>query len=387
MYRSVKNFLDLHTEVVELASEDGGRVAVCPQWQGRVMTSTCGGPDWPSFGFVNRPFIEAESSDPRFNNYGGEERMWLSPEGGQFSLWFAPGAEQTMENWYTPPALNEGAWEVGSLPHEPDCMMTTTMQLANASGTQFQLDVARDVRLLYLEDFREWFGDAAAKHAGHRAVKMIGYETANQVLNQGPPLGDETGLVSIWILGMLRAGPQTVVIVPYKPGDESDVGPAIRSDYFGQVPADRLKVLPEVALFRADGGYRAKIGTSQARARNVLGSIDFAAGVLTIVRFSMPEDPTQQKYMNNLWGGPHEDPYAGDVANAYNDGPNPAGEQLGAFYEIESLSPALPLDTGQTLVHRHRTIHLSGELARLDKIAREVLGVDLETVNREMLGG
>jgi len=186
---------------------------------------------------------------------------------------------------------------------------------------------------------------------------------------------------------MLRAGPQTVVIVPYKPGDGSELGPAIRSDYFGEVPADRLRILPEVALFRADGGYRSKIGTSQARARNVLGSIDFAAGVLTIVRFSMPEDPTQQKYMNNLWGGPHEAPYRGDVANAYNDGPNPAGEQLGAFYEIESLSPALPLETGQALAHRHRTIHLSGELTKLDKIAREVLGVDLETVQREMLQG
>jgi hypothetical protein len=385
MYRSVKNFLDLHTEVVELVSEDGGRVAVCPQWQGRVMTSTCGGPDWPSFGFVNRAFIEAETPNPRLNNYGGEERMWLSPEGGQFSLWFAPGAEQTVESWYTPPALNEGAWEVLSQPDDPDCMMTTTMQLTNASCTPFQLDVARDVRILDMEDFREWFGDKAAKHAGDRAVKMIGYETANQVLNQGPPLREETGLVSIWILGMLCAGPQTVVIVPYKEGDESEMGPPVRSDYFGHVPPDRLRVLPGVALFRADGSYRSKIGTSQARARNLLGSIDFAAGVLTIVRFSMPEDPVQRRYMNNLWGGPHEEPYRGDVANAYNDGPNPNGEQLGPFYEIESLSPALALETGQALAHRHRTIHLVGELAKLDKVAREVFGVDLETVRREML--
>ena len=68
-------------------------MAVCPEWQGRVMTSTCGGLDGPSFGFVNREFIEAGKLDPHFNNYGGEDRLWLSPEGGQFSLWFKPGVE------------------------------------------------------------------------------------------------------------------------------------------------------------------------------------------------------------------------------------------------------------------------------------------------------
>ncbi len=79
-YRETKKFLQQHTRVVELADETGGRVAVCPQWVGRVMTSTCGGDHGPSFGFVNREFIESGRNDPKFNNYGGEERLWLSPE-------------------------------------------------------------------------------------------------------------------------------------------------------------------------------------------------------------------------------------------------------------------------------------------------------------------
>jgi len=386
MYRAAKNFLDRHTEVVELTSDDGGSVAVCPEWQGRVMTSTSGGPDWPSFGFVNRAFIESDARDPRFNNYGGEDRMWLSPEGGQFSLWFKPGDEQTVDNWYTPAALNEGPWELLSQPDEPDCVMATQMELTNASGTRLNLDVARDVRLLYLEDLRERFGDAVAKVAGDKGVKLIAYETANQIINQGPPMSEEAGLVSIWILGMLNAGPQNVVIVPFVPGDAAELGPPIKSDYFGEVPPDRLKLLDEVALFRADGGHRAKIGTSQQRARNLLGSIDFEAEVLTVVNFTMPADPTQHLYLNNQWGGPHAEPYRGDVANSYNDGPNPSGEQLGQFYEIESLSPALALAGGQALAHRHRTMHFHGELAKLDRIARELLGVDLDTVRREMLG-
>ena len=52
----------------------------------------------------------------------------------------------------------------------------------------------------------------------------------------------------------------------------------VKSDYFGAVPADRLKITPEAVLFRADGKYRSKIGISQRRVNNVLGSIDFAGG-------------------------------------------------------------------------------------------------------------
>ena len=103
----------------------------------------------------------------------------------------------------------------------------------------------------------------------------------------------EKGLVSIWILGMMNCGPETVVIVPYKAGPASELGPVVKSDYFGEVPADRLKVLPQAVLLRADGNCRSKIGVPQRRAKTVSGSINFAAGVLTLVHFNMPEDPVR----------------------------------------------------------------------------------------------
>ncbi len=385
-YGEVKQFLEQHTEVVELADGDA-RVAVCPQWVGRVMTSTCGGPDGPSFGFVNRAFIEVGRSDPRFNNFGAEERLWLSPEGGQFSLWFKPGAQQTLDNWYTAPALNEGAWQVEPGGGDSVCRMSTSMRLQNASATEFNLDVARDVKLIGPDGFAALFGHRAAEIASRSRVQAVGYETINQVTNRGAALSEATGLVSIWILGMLNAGPQTVVIVPYKPGDADELGPAIKSDYFGEVPPQRLKVTPEAVLFAADGNCRAKIGTSQRRARDVLGSVDFAGGVLTLVQFSMPDDPTDARYMNNMWGGPHDDPYTGDVANAYNDGPTASGEQLGAFYEIESLSPAVALKSGESLEHRHRTIHVHAAVDVLRQLAKEVLGIDLDAVHDAMIQG
>ena len=114
----------------------------------------------------------------------------------------------------------------------------------------------------------------------------------------------------------------------------------------------------------------------------MLGSIDFQSGVLTLVHFTMPDDPAKHDYINNMWQVPQAQPYRGDVANAYNDGPNDLGTQLGAFYEIESVSPAVALKTGESFVHRHRTIHIQADAETLAKLAKEVLGVDLESVRR-----
>ncbi|MGA2619256.1 MAG: DUF6786 family protein [Thermoguttaceae bacterium] len=384
-YGEVRAMLAKHTEVVELTNPSGGRVAVCPGWQGRVMTSTCGGPDGPSFGFINDEYITAGKLDLHFNNYGGEERLWLSPEGGQFSLWFKPGQAQTLTDWYTPPAFNEGAWRVVSGPNEP-VRMTAGMQFQNASGTAFHLDVNREVRLLEKEAICRLLGPSAAEIIAAPPAKMVAYETENRLTNRGQPVTREKGLVSIWILGMMNSGPETVVIVPYQAGPEAELGPTVKSDYFGAVPPERLKALPQAVLLRADGHCRAKIGVSQRRARNILGSIDFRGGVLTLVSFSMPEDPTRWPYMNNQWGGPHAEPYRGDVVNSYNDGPPAPGKKgMGAFYEIESLSPAKPLARGQSLVHSHRTIHVQADGPTLAKLAKELLGVDLETVRQAML--
>ncbi len=386
-YGEARQYLVQHTQVVELTNDKGARVLIAPEWQGRVMTSSCDGLDGLSYGFINKAFIDAGKPDERFNNYGGEDRFWLSPEGGQFSLWFKKGAEQNLDNWYTPPALNEGAWEIVSKDSDPFYRMVREMEVVNASGTKIRLDVTRDIRLLTASDLESLFGSDVAAKLADDDVKTVAYETINRIVNRGEPMSKEAGLVSIWILGMMNAGPQTVVIVPYKQGDEAELGPVVQSDYFGEIPPERLKILPEAILFLGDGNYRSKIGTSQKRAKNVLGSMDFKNNVLTIVSFTMPDDPTQALYMNNLWELPQEKPYQGDVANSYNDGPaGPDKPGLGPFYEIESLSPAKELKTGESLSHHHRTLHIQGDYAELKEIAKAVLGVDLDTVRTEMFG-
>ncbi len=385
-YGEDRDFLAKHTQLIELFDSAGGRVAVAPIYQGRVMTSSCDGPEGMSFGFVNRDFISAGVPNEHFNNYGGEERMWISPEGGQFSLWFKPGVkEQTLADWFTPPGLNDGSWPVVSRENNTAVSMAAKMKLQNTSGTRFEVEVGRAVRLLSARDCSEIFGPSAGNAFSQNDVKIVAYETINKIANLGPPMTKEKGLISIWILGMLNAGPKTVVLAPYKSGDPERLGPAVRSDYFGAVPPERLKILPEAVLFRADGLCRSKIGTSQRRARDIVGSIDYQSNVLTLVKFSMPDNPAENLYMNNLWSPHLDQPYVGDVMNSYNDGPAEPGKKgMGAFYELESLSPAKELKTGESLSHKNVTIHIHANPDILAQSAGQFLGVDLDKVRREM---
>ena len=90
-------------------------------------------------------------------------------------------------------------------------------------------------------------------------------------------------------------------------------------------------------------------------------------------------DKDYTDYVNSMWEL-QENPFSGDVANSYNDGPLENGQQMGPFFELESSSYAADLTPGSSLTHIHRTIHLSGDLAKLDSISRKVLGVTIAEI-------
>jgi hypothetical protein len=377
-YGQARDFLAAHTSVVELTGEDGERVAICPDYQGRVMTSTTGDLQGRSLGWINRSFIEKGVADKHFNNYGGEDRLWLGPEGGPFSLWFAPGVEQDLANWITPPALNDGTFKVVSTKQDPYYRLAREMKLGNASKAQFHLEVSREIRLQKAHHFTELFGSDAGSALSAGNLKLVGFQTNNTVINRGPAMTREKGLVSIWSLGQFPAGARTLVIVPYTAGDEAKLGPIVNSDYFGTIPNDRLRVNPQAVWFLADGRYRSKIGMSQTRVKPMAAALDMAGGVLTLVHFSAPSDPSEFSYVNNQWG-PQAQPYRGDVFNSYNDGPpETGGPALGGFFELESLSPAAQLPTGKSISHTQTTFHIVGDALSLARVAKAALGVDIK---------
>jgi len=187
----------------------------------------------------------------------------------------------------------------------------------------------------------------------------------------------ETGLLSIWILGMFTPSDTTTVVLPFRAGPEADLGPIVNDAYFGKVPSDRLVVKDGVLFFSGDGQCRSKLGLSPKRAKDVAGSYDAAGKVLTIVQYNKPT--RARDYVNSMWEL-QEKPFAGDVVNTYNDGPNADGEIMGPFYELETSSPAAPLGPGQSIVHSHRTFHFVGDEAELDPIAQALLGVSIEEI-------
>jgi hypothetical protein len=176
---------------------------------------------------------------------------------------------------------------------------------------------------------------------------------------------------------MFNPAPDTRIILPF---EKAGGGEVVNDRYFGEVSADRLLVNAEkgFVLFKADGQERGKVGLSPARAKDVLGSYSAPGELLTVVRFSKPAGAT--RYVNNLWEVSKE-PYAGDVSNAYNDGPvEPGKPSLGGFYELESSSPAAALAPGASLTHTHETYHFKGPRSALEAVAQKALGVSLADV-------
>lgn len=375
MFQDDLEFLKKYMPVVLLKSADGqALVAVAPSLQGRVLTSSAAGMDGLSFGWINRGLIDSGDNNKHINAFGGEDRFWLGPEGGQFSIFFKNGEPFDLEHWWTPEPINEGGYEVVEQ-SDVAVRFAKAMSLVNYSGTSFDLELQRTIRLLTDDEAAQRFG-----YVFPSGVKRVAFESHNVIKNTGADAWQkETGLLSIWILGMYNPSPATTIVIPFKPGAEAQLGAKVNDAYFGKPPAERLVVRDSVLFFSGDGQYRSKIGISPRRAKQVLGSYDAANHVLTLVTFTFPEGATD--YVNSMWEI-QQQPFAGDAVNSYNDGPPaPGAKPMGPFYELETSSPAAQLAPNASLEHIHTTLHLQGDVQQLDAVSRALLGVSLREID------
>ncbi len=362
-FREDMTFLNKYLNTVELKSEDGNaRIVIIPEYQGRVMTSTSGGKAGKSYGWINYDLISSGEILPHMNAFGGEDRFWLGPEGGQYSIFFPRDAAFTAENWQTPPAIDSEPFELVERGND-FASFSKSITLVNYQGFTFEIDVNRKVSLLSTDQIQKDLGLTL-----NDELKVVGYQSDNQITNTGTTnWREETGLLSIWILGMYNPSPATSVIIPYQGT------PNINTSYFGKIGDDRLKVSPGFILFKGDGKYRSKMGLPPENVTGFMGSYDHDHEILTLVKYSYSNDA---KYVNSLWEIQHA-PFEGDVINSYNDGPMENGEIMGPFYELESSSPALTLGPGQQAIHIHATYHLEGPESLLNEVAEKLLNVKL----------
>ncbi len=365
------SFLKQHDSNLVVLTNDGetAEVIVSPKYQAKVFTSTADGLSGKSFGWINYKAFAAPVNE-HMNAYGGENRFWLGPEGGTFSLYFDKEKDMVFDNWKTPAAIDTESWNViaatGNSVH-----LQKEMNLTNYAGTKLTLIAGRDISILTRDKISSQIGIELGDD-----IKSAGYLTSNTITNTGDfNWTEKTGMPCIWMLDMFNPSPKTTVVVPYK---KEATGKIATTDYFGEIAKDRINYKNGTLLFKADGKSRGKLGIAPGKAKPMAGSYDAENGILTIVIFDI--DPNG-KYLNQEWNTTRP-VFSGDAVNAYNDGALADGTQMGPFYEIESVSPAAFLKKGEMMTHNHYVFHFSGQKEKLNQIATKVLGISTDEIQQ-----
>ena len=357
--------------IVLSGNDDKAQIIVSAKYQAKVFTGTANGLSGASLGFVNYKVFESNVIDEHMNGYGGENRFWLGPEGGKYSVYFEPGTEQIFDNWHTPKPIDIEPWNVVSSDAK-NVVMQKEMQVTNYLGNQLNLNVDRKISMIDPSDANRMLNIET-----YPALNMVAYQTDNTITNLNDfEWTEETGTICIWMLDMFNPAPAAVTVIPFNEGDEAELGQIVTSDYFGEVPANRLKVGNNVIFLKTDGNFRSKLGLNGKRTKAIAGNYDPDAKRLIITTFDVDKDAI---YLSQEWN-PAKDPLAGDAMNAYNDGPLDDGSIMGPFFELESVSPAAFLKPAQSLSHRHTVFHFSAEEEVLSSIAEKLLGVSIKEI-------
>lgn len=362
-----RDFLTKHKSVIELRRGNAGLLLV-KDYQARVMTSTADGDAGKSYGWMNYNLIQSGELKPHMNAFGGEDRFWLGPEGGQYALYFKKGDPFDFDHWQTPALIDTDSFELVSA-DSSQASFKKSGTLANYSGFTFRFDIVRKISLLDETVIEKEFGIANSN------LKTVAFQSENSITNTGNENWDrKNGLLSIWILGMFNPSDKTVIVLPHQKTDDKS---KVTDNYFGTIPSSRIKRTDHFLLLKGDGKFRGKVGVAPSVTNNVVGSYDPDKHVLTLVKFDLDKEGL---YVNSKWEH-QKDPFSGDAVNSYNDGPQADGSQMGPFYELETSSPAKELKKGETLSHRHITLHIEGDEAALNQIAEKTLGVSLKDLS------
>jgi hypothetical protein len=362
------DFLQKKDSVIVLQSNDGlAKAIISPKYQGKVFTSTADGDTGKSFGWINYKTFDAKT-DTHMNAYGGEDRLWLGPEGSKFALFFKPGTKMEFANWHTPPAFDHEKWDIVSK-SDSQAVLAKNMSLQNYAGTDLKIKVDRSVGVMSRREIQIMLDIQPDS-----TVKAVGIKTESTITNTGTSAWTTvTGAPCLWNLDMFTPSPGVRIIIPYH---DNVSGKIATTDYFGQIPPDRVFYEKGHLFLKADGKSRGKLGMPPSRATGIAGSYDAVNNILTIILFDIDAKAT---YLNQEWRT-DKNPLVGDAVNAYNDGPLADGTQMGPFYELESVSPGAFLKPGGKLSHQHCIFHFTGNKAGLEKIAFKEFDMGLKDI-------
>ena len=378
--RKVKDIIDLTrvagAEPVVLRGEGGRVVVVAPGLVGRVLSADFDGLDGPSNAYiVEEQFKEGMSKDGhgQWNQFGGEERVQFTPNGGIHALYFSPGQPQIYQNQFMPPAVNDGRYEIiGRSADERSVSFQLKTRFVNYIGTEMDIEISRRVEVLDDCPFAMGFGGK---------VECVGFESRTSPKNIGAkPLTKETGALGIWNAGNFLAGERVIAILPYRPGPVAELGDPVGTGYFKLVCPDGVmqdnywKTNKDHVLVKASGSQQTLIDMWRRRSVGRLGSVNLEDYSLTIVDYDYyPE----LEYYSTYYLPNDDDPFDGSTQALFILSSQDIHDYgIPLLYELESISPALFLQPGERFCHVARTWHLRGERAALAQICRRHLNAE-----------
>src|SRR5579872_2102621 len=196
------DFLKKKDSVIVLQSSDGlAKAIISPKYQGKVFTSTADGDTGKSFGWINYKAFNGKL-DPHMNAYGGEDRLWLGPEGSKFALFFKPGTKMEFANWHTPAAFDHEKWGLISK-SDTQVTLTKDMSLQNYAGTNLKIKVDRNISLMSRKEIQVFLDIQPDS-----TVKLVGIKTENVITNTGLSAWNATtGAPCLWNLDMFTPSP------------------------------------------------------------------------------------------------------------------------------------------------------------------------------------
>ena len=324
-YHDALNYLVQKTSVIELYDQLGGRIAVCPDWNGKVLTSTSSGLEGDSFGYINVQAIDTEC----FEDFGGEDQWTISPSVYSFAV------EDIKEN---------------------KAVLQRVLRMADANGTPVECHLTRSISLLSRKNIGALFGDAVADSLEQSDVSVISFHSENTIRTQ------EKAWIACRQRGMFNTSPHTFVIVSTPP--ENFVLEPFRADidYLGSSPHGRIRHLSQALLIRADGHGRCQVTMPYSVSPPIFGAVELRSGTLTLWTFDLPEESHQE-----------------DKIRIYNPGRCHSSEpDWATYYEMNCFSAVQELQPEHSLTYCQCTVHLTADNALLDGIVRQVFGVSLK---------
>ncbi|HIJ73550.1 MAG TPA: hypothetical protein HPP83_05545, partial [Candidatus Hydrogenedentes bacterium] len=269
-----------------LEGSEGRVVVVAPSLAGRVLCMGFDGIDGETDSYVLPDEIEKGFTKGGrggiWGNFGGDERIWLCPEAGKYGFFFAPGEDQVFENYLVPDALQTACYELKKPSGNGGAAtFSASVSLVNYQGNTLDVEIVRQIEIV----------DSCPFTLGLEGAESVGFASRTTVRNTSDTTWTkEVGAPAIWTLGQFVSKEHSVVVLPIRPGPESDLGKPVSTEYFPLLapdgaapPSEYWSVTDKCVLLKANGGVQTKLEIPRRRATGRMASIDLAEFTMTVV--------------------------------------------------------------------------------------------------------